>query len=167
MIAPLAVTRRTFTLGSAVLGVGATIPLAAARAASVPPALLLFDSAIEDGRRFAALARSAEQMPRDTGRDLAQLLYGEWRDWARNPDAVMVGVTRYADFQVAAGIARENGRSVRAALVREQKVGSVRMIAGSPAGLLSVADCLSATGFTCSGIDQLVCEAGSVVWVCA
>ena len=161
-----AVTRRAFVLGTVALGAVAGAPALGARAASSLQILALFDGDIEDGRRFAALAASVRQVARDTARDLAPLLYGEWRDWARDPSTVLVGVTRYADFHVASGIAREQGRSVIAAFVREKRGREACLIAGSPARLPALTDRLP-LGFDAASMDRLVSEAGSVAWICA
>jgi len=160
-----AVTRRAFVMGTVALGAIGGTPALGASATPDAGALALFDGDTEDGRRFAALAASAGLLAQDTGRDLAPLLYGERRDWARAPEAILIGVTRYADFHVAAGIARERGRRVIAARAREHG-GTARLLAGSTSGLLTIADRLPA-GFDAASIDELAREPGSIAWICA
>jgi len=162
----LAVTRRTFVIGGMALGGAIGMPAVATSAPGGPP-LLLFDGGIVDGRRFAAAAASSGQVAQDTGRDVAHLLYGGRRDWARDPYVILAGVTRYADFQVASGIAREQGRSVVAALAREANGGTPRLVAGSTGRLLALDDRLGTIGLHAARLDSLVQEAGSLVWICA
>jgi len=164
----LTVTRRAFVVGSAVLSAGAAIPaMALAESEDHTGMLALFDGRIEDGRRFAAMAGSAGYTAQDTGRDLAQLLYGTRRDWATDGSTILAGVTRYADFQVASGIAREQGRTVLAAVAREKTGGALQLIAGSPPGLDRLARRLGRTGPGRAGLEAIVREGGSIAWVCA
>lgn len=166
MTLPAVVTRRAFVAGAAALGAVAGVPAVGARAAPKPRMLALFDGELVDGRRFAALAAFAGQAAQDTARDLAPLLYGERRDWAHDPSTVLAGVTRYADFHVASGIAREQGRTVIAVFTRDEEGEAVRMIAGSPARLRALAGRLP-IGFGAARIDGLIRQAGSVAWICA
>jgi len=163
----LAVTRRAFVTGGVALVGSVGMPAMAVTSTQDGPTLLLFDGRIEDGRRFAARSASVGQVAQDTGRDLAHLLYGERRDWARDPKAMLAGVTRYADFQVASGIAREQGRTVLVALARDTHGAAPHFVAGSSARLLRFGDRLSMIGLDALGLDQYVQEAGSIVWICA
>lgn len=150
------------------MALGAAVGTPALGAGTRPsaPTLALFDGEIEDGRRFAAQAAAAGHIVQDTGRDLAPLLYGERRDWGRDPHSMLIGVTRYADFQIASGIAREQGHSVIAALAREKEDQACRLIAGSSTGLLSYTDRLLGD-FGVATMVALLSETGSVAWICA
>lgn len=163
----LAVTRRTFVLGTAAFGAALALPGPGAKATATANrhVLALFDGELEDGRRFAALATSAGHTAQDTGRDLAPLLYGRRRDWARDPQVVLAGVTRYADFHVASGIARENGRCVIAAAVREKPGSPARLIASSSAAP-APRDRLP-FAFDADSLRRLIRDEGSIAWICA
>lgn len=104
------IDRRFFLGSSAALGAAGLLGLPGWNAGQpFPQVTLLFDGLTPDGRDFAAHVRALGFDPRDTGRDVAGLLYGPLRRRLASPDAIFAGVTRYADFTVAAGISRERG----------------------------------------------------------
>jgi hypothetical protein len=78
---------------------------------------VLYDAMLPWAAAFVERLRERGIYARDTGRDVARLVYGPLSGWADDPDARLAGITRYADFVVASGIAAERRRPMTHALL--------------------------------------------------
>lgn len=114
------IARRGFLAGSAVLGASLAVPpaLHAQSIASAKP-ILLHDALTADGASFARSASALALAAHDTSRDVAPLFYGSLRKELRGPAKLIAGVSRYADFTVASGIAREFGFTDQLVMTRQ------------------------------------------------
>ena len=164
MIARRELLKSGAALGAAAVAGGA---MSAPVSAAASPAFGFYDAQLEDGQRFALLARQLGITSRDTGRDMATILYGDMRDWAERRDTLFLGLTRYADFSVAAGIAREHGRSMVLAVQRRADGSGLRWLRGDERALERVAASHRLQASYLREPQRIVATAGTVVWAIA
>ncbi|MXO66827.1 hypothetical protein [Altericroceibacterium endophyticum] len=163
------IARRDFLKAGAALSVSAVTASAIhfSHAAGSTNAFAFFDRNMPDGQRFALLAEQIGMDRRDTGRDMAALLYGEMRDWTEREGTLFLGVTRYADFTVASGIARENGRSMLAAVQRREGPEDLQWLRGEPGALARAALKNGLQTAHLETPEHLLGAPGSILWAMA
>ncbi len=164
MIARRDLLKSGAVLGAAAASVGAVYAPASAAA---QPAFGFYDAHLADGQRFALLARQLGMESRETGRDMATILYGDMRDWAEHRDTLFMGLTRYADFTVASGIAREHGRSMVLAIQRRPSEGGLRWIHGDEKALEEVAATHRRQASFLRQPQRMLETPGTVLWAIA